>query len=60
MDETVLKKCKYSRGQRVRDALKDGVRKRKKKARLMGELGERLKEGSKDKVKSEKKHQTIY
>ncbi len=38
MDETVLKECKYSRGQRVRDALKDGVRKRKKKARLMGEL----------------------
>ncbi len=38
----------------MRDALKDGVRKRKKKARLMGELGERLKEGSKDKVKSEK------
>lgn len=39
MDETVLKECKYSRGQRARDALKDGVRKQKKEARLMGELG---------------------
>lgn len=39
MDATFLQECKYSREQRGRDALKDGVRKQKKEARLMGELG---------------------